>query len=162
MSKIPTTTDLGDFKSIPDGRHNLRIGKVNWNDKTGKLSILYQTEAGESDFENYSFYNSDGAINIYARRNFSFLVRSATGNLNDDGVEPEDLLGLFITAEVSHEDYTGNDGKTRSSARFNNKAKGTPFTIKRNKPEPKKEEEEELPFDMGDSSSEDSEDWLNF
>ena len=80
MSSIMIPIVHGDYenKPIPDGRHNLLIKKVFWKAETQRLSLLYETENGESDFESYNFRSDKkGVMNDKAIRAFSYTAKCA-------------------------------------------------------------------------------------
>lgn len=106
MAKIPLTEG---FSPLPEGTYVFRVDKVDYKEAFGKLVITLVTQSGKKHAERFYLQNKDGGDNDGARSAFSFLAKTALNDFTATEIDPEDLLGYFIKAEISHED---TDGRT--------------------------------------------------
>lgn len=118
----------GGFTLVPEGKHIFKITKVETKDDFGKVVITLVTENGAKHVERYSLMNKDGEWVDGAINAFSIFVKTA---LNDftleeiDTSEIDKLVGHYIAAVVTHEEYTDNSGTVRKTSRLGNKEVST-------------------------------------
>lgn len=161
MAKIKLV-EVG-WTMLPEGPTTLKITETDYKEDFGKLEVHMVTQEGQKHIERYSFLRNNGQLNEGAQRAFSFFAKTALNNFNLEAIDPEDLVGCYITADVEHEvsdTINENTGKPYVNVRLNNLAAATGF---RKVGDVELPEEEEL--DLGiideDDSGDDLDDWLN-
>lgn len=129
-NKIKLSGNKGNgFTPISEGWHVFKIDKVEYKAKFGKMNITLITQDGEKHFENYSLIDSKGNINEGANNAFSFFARTALDDFTVDEIDPDDLVGRYIRAEVVHNvvESTKKKGETVTFANLDGKEPATGF-----------------------------------
>lgn len=107
MSRIKLS---GGYTVIPEGTHVFQITEVNYNETFGKLEVKMITEDGETHVERFGFIDkSSGAQNQGAINAFSFFARIAMDDITLTDIDPQDLVGHFIEADVYHDKVQSRD-----------------------------------------------------
>lgn len=96
------------FSIIPEGTYVFEITSVSYKPDFGKLEITLSTEDGQTHIERYSLMRQDGSLNQGALNSFSYLAKTAFDDYSLEEIDHEDLVGLFIEAEVTHEKVPSN------------------------------------------------------
>lgn len=99
MARIPM---VSGFQMIPEGIHVLKVTKADYNEEFNKLVLTFETQDGKSLREQFIFVKNDGTPNSGACAAFSFLARTLMHNGDMEDVDPNDLVGKFLRAEVTH------------------------------------------------------------
>ena len=111
------------FTVCPEGVHIFRIYKVEYNQDFGKLNIHLVNAQGITHVERFSLINASGVPNEKAYNAFSYFAKTALNNYTLDVIDPNNLVGHYIKAEVVHTIVPSNkeQGKTMTFANLSNK-----------------------------------------
>lgn len=99
MARIPMTAG---FQRIPEGVHVLKITKAEYDEDFGKVTFTLENVKGLSCQERFSLLNQDNTPNEKALGAFSFFAKTAMNNFDLVDVDPVELVGRYIRAEVIH------------------------------------------------------------
>lgn len=123
--KLPEST----FTLIPEGVHIFKILEVEYKEDFGKMAISLQTKDGLKHTERFSFIKANGEVNQGALNAFGYFAKTALNNYNLDEIDDQDLVGCYIKATVTHEEYESNKepGKMLKSCRLNEYAAAAGF-----------------------------------
>lgn len=99
MARIPMTAG---FQRIPEGEHVLKITKAEYDEDFGKVTFTLENVKGLSCQERFSLLNQDGSPNEKALGAFSFFAKTAMNNFDLEDVDPVELIGHYIRAEIIH------------------------------------------------------------
>ena len=111
------------FTVCPEGAHIFRIYKVDYNQDFGKLNIYLVNAQGITHQERFSLINVSGAPNEKAYNAFSYFAKTALKDPAREAIDPNELVGKYIKAEVVHTIVPSNKeaGKTVTFANLSNK-----------------------------------------
>lgn len=117
------------FTLIPEGTQVLKIVEVDYDEKFGKMKISMQTKSGAKHTERFGLIKNNGEVNDGALRAFSYFAKTALNNYNLDEIDEQDLVGCYIKATVTHEEFESNKepGKMLKSARLSDYAAAASF-----------------------------------
>lgn len=90
------------FQPIPEGVHVLKITKAEYDVDFGKVIITLENVKGQSCQERFSLLNQDNTPNEKALGAFSFFAKTAMNDFDLVDVDPVELVGHYIRAEVIH------------------------------------------------------------
>jgi hypothetical protein len=90
------------FQPIPEGVHVLKITKAEYDVDFGKVTITLENVKGQSCLERFSLLNQDNTPNEKALGAFSFFAKTAMNDFDLVDVDPDELVGHYIRAEVIH------------------------------------------------------------
>lgn len=107
MARIPLTSG---FTICPEGTYTFTVSKVEYDETFGTLRIFFAAEGGQKHDERYNLLNQDGSPNDKAMNAFSFLAKNILGNFDATDVDPDELVGRKITAEITHTEAQGRNG----------------------------------------------------
>ena len=99
MARIPMT---GGFQIMPEGEQVLKITKAEYDEDFGKAIFTLENAKGQTCQERFSLLNQDGSPNEKALGAFSFFAKTALNDFDIEDVDPVELVGHFIKAEVIH------------------------------------------------------------
>ncbi len=99
MARIPMTAG---FQRIPEGEQVLKITKAEYDEDFGKVTFTLENEKGLSCQERFSLLNQDNTPNEKALGAFSFFAKTAMNDFDQVDVDPVELVGHYIRAEVIH------------------------------------------------------------
>jgi hypothetical protein len=88
------------FQPIPEGEHVLKITKAEYDEDFGKVTFTLENVKGLSCQERFSLLNQDGSPNEKALGAFSFFAKTAMNDFDLVDVDPAELVGHYIRAEV--------------------------------------------------------------
>ena len=119
----------GGFTLLPEGVTTFKIVSVEYKEDFGKMKIELQTKGGQKHYENFSLLTKAGEINEGALKAFSYFAKTALNNYSLDEIDEQDLVGCYITAEVTHEEFESNKepGKMLKSVRLKDYAVAVGF-----------------------------------
>lgn len=119
MAKIKLAE--GGFSLIPEGVTTFKIVEVEYDEDFGKMKINMQTKSGAKHTETFSLLTKKGEVNEGALKAFSYFAKTALNNYELDEIDETDLIGCYITATVTHEEFESNKtpGRMLKSARLN-------------------------------------------
>ena len=99
MARIPMT---GGFQTIPEGVHVLKIIDAQYDEDFGKAIFTLANAKGSTCREQFSLLKQDGSPNEKALNAFSFFAKNAMNDFDMEDVDPAELVGRYIRAEVIH------------------------------------------------------------
>ena len=99
MARIPMT---GGFQIMPEGEQVLKITAAEYDEDFGKVTFTLTNVKGQTCQECFGLLNQDGSPNEKALNAFSFFAKNAMNNFDMEDVDPTELVGHFIKAEVIH------------------------------------------------------------
>ena len=99
MARIPMT---GGFQIMPEGEQVLKITKAEYEEDFGKAIFTLENAKGQTCQERFGLLNQDGTPNEKALGAFSFFAKTAMNNFDMEDVDPVELVGHYIRAEVIH------------------------------------------------------------
>ena len=99
MARIPMT---GGFQIMPEGEQVLKITAAEYDEDFGKAIFTLANAKGQTCQERFSLLNQDNSPNEKALGAFSFFAKTALNNFDLEDVDPEELVGHYIKADVIH------------------------------------------------------------
>ena len=99
MARIPMT---GGFQRIPEGEQVLKITAAEYDEDFGKVTFTLENVRGLTCQERFSLLNQDNTPNEKALGAFSFFAKTAMNDFDLVDVDPVELVGHYIRAEVIH------------------------------------------------------------
>ena len=99
MARIPMT---GGFQIMPEGEQVLKITKAEYDEDFGKAIFTLENVKGQTCQERFGLLNNDNTPNEKALGAFSFFAKTALNDFDIEDVDPEELVGRYIKAEVIH------------------------------------------------------------
>ena len=99
MARIPMT---GGFQIMPEGEQVLKITAAEYDEDFGKAIFTLANAKGQTCQERFGLLNQDGTPNEKALGAFSFFAKTALNNFDIEDVDPEELVGHYLKAEVIH------------------------------------------------------------
>ena len=103
MARIALSKNTG-FTLIPEGFHIFKIVDVDMSkyDNYGKIEVKMETASGQKHSERFSLLNNKGEVNEGALNAFSYFARTAMNDYKADDIDPAEMIGHYIRAEVKH------------------------------------------------------------
>jgi hypothetical protein len=92
----------GGFQIMPEGEQVLKITASEHDVDFGKVVFVLENSKGQTCQERFSLLNQDGSPNEKALGAFSFFAKTALNNFDIEDVDPVELVGRYIKAEVIH------------------------------------------------------------
>lgn len=158
MAKIKLS-DTG-FSLIPEGVTTFKIVGVEYKEDFGKMTVQLQTKSGAKHTETFTLLTDKGEVNEGALKAFSYFAKTALNNFEVDEIDETDLIGCYITATVTHEEFTRTKGpragQSGKSARLSDYTPAAGFGTG----ESKYKDKADTPADQG-GDEEDLDDFLN-
>ena len=99
MARITMT---GGFQTMSEGEQVLKITKAEYDEDFGKVFITLENAKGQTCLERFSLLNNDNTPNEKAMGAFSFFAKTAMNDFDLVDVDPVELVGHYIRAEVVH------------------------------------------------------------
>lgn len=99
MARIPMT---GGFQIMPEGEQVLKITAAEYDEDFGKAIFTLTNAKGQTCQERFGLLNQDGSPNEKALGAFSFFAKNAMNDFDMEDVDPTELVGRYIRAEVIH------------------------------------------------------------
>ena len=99
MARIPMT---GGFQIMPEGEQVLKITAAEYDEDFGKAIFTLANAKGQTCQERFSLLNQDGSPNEKALNAFSFFAKNAMDDFDMEDIDPVELVGHYIKAEVIH------------------------------------------------------------
>lgn len=103
MARIKLSSGSG-FTLIPEGFHVFKIVGVDMSkyDSFGKIEVKMETANGQKHSERFSLLNNKGEVNEGALNAFSYFARTALNDYKAEDIDPVEMIGHYIRAEVKH------------------------------------------------------------
>jgi hypothetical protein len=92
----------GGFQIMPEGEQVLLITAAEYDEDFGKAIFTLANAKGHTCQERFSLLNQDGSPNEKALGAFSFFAKTAMNNFDLEDVDPEELVGHYLKADVIH------------------------------------------------------------
>ena len=120
MAKIKLSK--GGFTPIPEGTHIFKIRNVEYDEEFGIMDIEMVTADGRKNNERFFLTTHEGEPNEKALNAFSYFARNALNDFTIEEVDPADLVGCFLQADVTHniQPNKNDPDKTVTFIRLNN------------------------------------------
>ena len=99
MARIPMT---GGFQIMPEGEQVLKITAAEYDEDFGKVTFTLANAKGQTCQERFSLLNQDNTPNERALGAFSFFAKTALNDFDIEDVDPVELIGHYLKAEVIH------------------------------------------------------------
>ena len=99
MARIPMT---GGFQIMPEGEQVLKITAAEYDEDFGKAIFTLANAKGQTCREQFSLLNNDNTPNEKALNAFSFFAKTAMNDFDLEDIDPVELVGRYIRAEVIH------------------------------------------------------------
>ena len=111
MARIPMT---GGFQMMPEGEQVLKITAAEYDEDFGKAIFTLANAKGQTCREQFSLLNQDGSPNEKAMGAFSFFAKTAMNDFDIEDVDPVELVGHYIKAEVIHRTQPNRNDPTKT------------------------------------------------
>ena len=100
------------FRDMELGKdHLVFVKKVKWDEEFDTLRLTFSDEDGATLSENFFFIDSHGNPNEVALGIFSNIAKAATHDERNREIDPNDLLGLSLIADVYEQEGRDKNGK---------------------------------------------------
>ncbi len=99
MARIPMTKG---YSQIPEGRYIFGIYDVQYDEDFGKIEIKMVTAKGQTHTERFHIKDSSGLLLEKALGAFSYFAKTAMNNDELEDIDPMELVGHYLEAEVIH------------------------------------------------------------
>ena len=111
MARIPRT---GGFQIMPEGEQVLKITAAEYDEDFGKATFTLANAKGQTCQERFSLLNQDNTPNEKALNAFSFFAKTAMNNFDLVDIDPVELIGHYIRAEVIHNKVPSTKDPTKT------------------------------------------------
>ena len=111
MARIPMT---GGFQIMPEGEQVLKITAAEYDEDFGKAIFTLANAKGQTCQERFSLLMQDGSPNEKALGAFSFFAKTALNDFDIEDVDPEELVGHYLKAEVIHRTQPNRNDPTKT------------------------------------------------
>ena len=113
MARITLSKNTG-FTLIPEGFHVFKVVDVDMSkyEGFGKIEVKLETANGQKHSERFSLLNAKGEVNEGALNTFSYFSRTVLNDYKAEDIDPADLVGHYIRAEVKHVESTTINERT--------------------------------------------------
>lgn len=122
-------TMIGGFQIMPEGEHILKITAAEYEEDFGKVTLTLANVKGQTLVERFSLLNQDGTPNERALNAFSFFAKNAMNDFDMEDIDPVELIGHYIKAEVIHRTQPNRNDPTKMTtfANLGNKSPADGF-----------------------------------
>ena len=110
MARITMT---GGFQIMPEGEQVLKITKAEYDEDFGKAIFTLTNAKGQTCQERFGLLNLDNTPNERALNAFSFFAKTAMNDFDLEDIDPVELVGRYIRAEVIHNKVPSNQDPTK-------------------------------------------------
>ena len=110
MARIPMT---GGFQIMPEGEQVLKITKAEYDEDFGRAIFTLTNVKGQTCLERFNLLNQDNTPNEKALNAFSFFAKTAMNNFDLEDIDPVELVGHYIRAEIIHNKVPSNQDPTK-------------------------------------------------
>ena len=126
MARISIT---GGFQTMPEGEQVLKITDAEYDEEFGKVFFTLTNAKGQTCIERFGLLNQDNTPNERALNAFSFFAKTAMNNFDLEDIDPVELIGRYIKAEVIHNKVPSNKepGKMMTFVNLGNKSPADGF-----------------------------------
>ena len=111
MARIPMT---GGFQIMPEGEQVLKITAAEYDEDFGKAIFTLANAKGQTCREQFSLLNQDGTPNEKSMNAFSFFAKTAMNDFDIEDIDPVELVGHYLRAEVIHRTQPNRNDPTKT------------------------------------------------
>ena len=111
MARIPMT---GGFQIMPEGEQVLKITAAEYDGDFGKAIFTLANAKGQTCREQFSLLNQDGTPNEKSMNAFSFFAKTAMNDFDMEDIDPVELVGHYLRAEVIHRTQPNRNDPTKT------------------------------------------------
>ena len=111
MARIPMT---GGFQIMPEGEQVLKITAAEYDEDFGKAVFTLANAKGQTCREQFSLLNQDGTPNEKSMNAFSFFAKTAMNDFDLEDIDPVELVGHYLRAEVTHRTQPNRNDPTKT------------------------------------------------
>ena len=111
MARIPMT---GGFQIMPEGEQVLKITAAEYDEDFGKAVFTLANAKGQTCREQFSLLNQDGTPNEKSMNAFSFFAKTAMNDFDIEDIDPVELVGHYLRAEVIHRTQPNRNDPTKT------------------------------------------------
>ena len=111
MARITMT---GGFQMMPEGEQVLKITKAEYDEDFGKAIFTLENAKGQTCQERFGLLNQDNTPNERALNAFSFFAKTAMNDFDLEDIDPVELVGRYIRAEVIHNKVPSTKDPTKT------------------------------------------------
>ena len=111
MARIPMT---GGFQIMPEGEQVLKITAAEYDEDFGKAIFTLANAKGQTCREQFSLLNQDGTPNEKSMNAFSFFAKTAMNDFDLEDIDPVELVGHYLRAEVTHRTQPNRNDPTKT------------------------------------------------
>ena len=111
MARIPMT---GGFQIMPEGEQVLKITAAEYDEDFGKAIFTLANAKGQTCREQFSLLNQDGTPNEKSMNAFSFFAKTAMNDFDMEDIDPVELVGHYLRAEVIHRTQPNRNDPTKT------------------------------------------------
>ena len=112
MAKIKLSK--GGFTPIPEGTHVFKITNAEYDEDFGIVDIQMVTADGKKNNERFFLMTQDGEQNEGALNAFSYFAKNALNDFTIEEVDPAELVGCFLQADVTHDVHPNKTDPTKT------------------------------------------------
>ena len=116
MARITMT---GGFQIMPEGVQVLKITKAEYDEDFGKAIFTLENAKGQTCQERFGLLNQDNTPNEKALNAFSFFAKTVMNDFDLVDVDPVELVGHYIRAEVIHKQVPSRNDPTKMTTFVN-------------------------------------------
>lgn len=99
------------FRDIqPGDAQTLEVRKVTYDEKFQKIRVTFADEHGGTCTENFSLVKNNGEVNDVAYGIFSTIYKCCTHDESNREVDPTDIQGRVLVADVYRQEGKDKDG----------------------------------------------------
>ena len=126
MARITMT---GGFQIMPEGEQVLKITDAEYDEDFGEAIFTLANVKGQTCREQFSLLNQDNTPNEKALSAFSFFAKTAMNDFDLEDIDPVELVGRYIRAEVIHNKVESKkeQGKMMTFVNLGNKSPADGF-----------------------------------
>ena len=101
------------FRNLEIGKEQLlKLKRVSYDEKFMKCKVTFSDDEDRALTETYSFKGKKkGTFNEVALGIFSTIAKCATHDFADREIDPEEIQGLYIVADVYEQVVTNDEGE---------------------------------------------------
>lgn len=104
----------GGFQIMPEGEQVLKITAAEYDEDFGKAVFTLANAKGQTCREQFSLLNQDGTPNEKSMNAFSFFAKTAMNDFDLEDIDPVELVGHYLRAEVTHRTQPNRNDPTKT------------------------------------------------
>jgi len=105
MAKIALSSG---FTLIPEGEQVFKIVGCQYKEKFGKIEVALETKKKQKHTERFDLTKDGG------RNAFYYLAKTALNDYDVEEIDPDEIVGLYFRAEVTHTTMPHRDDESKT------------------------------------------------